>query len=165
MNKSQALAVAAIVVCAAMASSVPCAAQSAPRDSVVAVVNEFFRAMATSDSVAAARTVHPQGMTYSFQPRGDTAVMYVEGLSAFPASLAKNKRKLVERMWEPTVHVRGPIAIVWTQYDFHVDGTFSHCGVDAFTLARTSRGWRIVNIAYTVELTGCKPAPLGPPGK
>jgi hypothetical protein len=143
-------------------SSTTSVAQSTPRDSVVAVVNEFFRAMAASDSSAASRTVHTGGISVSFAPRGDSSVMRSEPLSAFPTMLATNKRKLIERMWEPTVHVHGPIAVVWTQYDFHVDGAFSHCGIDAFTLARSSAGWRIVNIAYTVERTGCKPSPLGP---
>jgi hypothetical protein len=138
------------------------AAQSTARDSVVAVVNEFFRAMEKSDSAAAARTVHGQGMSYSFRVRGDSSSMRLESLSAFPSMLARNQRKLVERMWEPTVHVHGPIAVVWTQYDFHVDGKFSHCGIDAFTVARLTEGWRIVNIAYTTEQSGCKPSPLGP---
>jgi hypothetical protein len=138
------------------------AAQATARDSVVAVVNEFFRAMEKNDSAAASRTVHGQGTSYSFRVRGDSSTMRVEGLSQFPSMLARNQRKYIERMWEPTVHVHGPIAVVWTPYDFHIDGKFSHCGVDAFTVARLADGWRIVNITYTTEQTGCKPSPLGP---
>ena len=137
-------------------------AQSASRDSVIAVVNQFFRAMESSDSAAAARTVHGPGSTYAFRVQGDSATMRSESLSGFPSMLVRNQRKLVERMWDPTVHVHGPIAVVWTQYDFHIDGRFSHCGIDAFTVVRLAEGWRIVNIAYTTEQTGCKPSPLGP---
>ncbi len=132
------------------------------RDSVVAVVQEFFRAMEASDSASAAATIHPDGMTFSTQPRGDSTVLARSPLSRFPASMVSNRSKLVERMWEPTVLVHGGIAVVWAAYDFHIDGKFSHCGVDAFTLARTPAGWRIVNITYTVERTGCAPSPLGP---
>ena len=137
-------------------------AQSSSRDSVVAVVKQFFRAMESSDSAAAARTVHGQGSTYAFRVQGDSATMRSESLSGFPSMLVRNQRRFVERMWDPTVHVHGPIAVVWTQYDFHVDGKFSHCGIDAFTVVRLAEGWRIVNIAYTTEQTGCTPSPLGP---
>jgi len=65
-------------------------------------------------------------------------------------------------MWEPTVLVHGPLAVVWAAYDFHRNKTFSHCGVDAFTLLRSPTGWKIATVSYTTEATGCKPSPLGP---
>lgn len=71
--------------------------------------------------------------------------------------------RLLERMWAPVVHVQGPIATVWTPYDFHVDGKFSHCGIDTAHLVRTAEGWRIADFAYTVQRTGCAPSPLGAP--
>jgi hypothetical protein len=65
-------------------------------------------------------------------------------------------------MWDPDVRIHGAIAVVWTRYDFWVDGKFSHCGVDAFDLVKTAEGWRIAGGVYTVERTGCPPSPLGP---
>jgi hypothetical protein len=67
-------------------------------------------------------------------------------------------------MWDPTVLIDGDIAMVWTRYDFHIDGEFSHCGVDAVLLLRTDDGWRIASLAWTSE-KDCNPSPLGlPPG-
>jgi len=43
------------------------------------------------------------------------------------------------------------IAVVWTPYEFHVNGEFSHCGVDAFSLVRIDGQWKIAGIVYTVE--------------
>lgn len=137
-------------------------AQANARDSVVAVVQDFFRAMTANDSAAAARTVHPEGLNFVSSMRGDSAVLSQSPFSRFLGTLSTNKRVFVERMWEPTVLVHGAIATVWAPYDFHIDGTFSHCGVDAFSLAHSSAGWRIVSITYTVERTGCAPSPLGP---
>jgi hypothetical protein len=51
---------------------------------------------------------------------------------------------------------------VHAPYDFHIDGKFSHCGTDVFTLVRAKGEWRIVSIVYTVQRTGCAPSPLGP---
>lgn len=146
------------------AKPAPLAAQ-APRtvkDSVVAVVHEFFRTMTANDSSGAAKTVNGEGTMFSFQPRGDSTVLTHSLLSTFPVMLATSKRALVERMWNPTVLVHGKIANVWAEYDFHINGEFSHCGVDSFALAREPLGWRIIHVSYTVERTGCKPSPLGP---
>ena len=153
---SRALAVISFAVAA------PLQAQSTPRDSVVAVVQEFFRAMTANDSAAAARTMHPDAPMFVLGTRGDSTVLSQSTSARFLSSLVTNKRVYVERMWEPTVMVHGPIASVWAPYDFHIDGTFSHCGVDAFSLARANGAWRIVSITYTVERTGCAPSPLGP---
>ena len=60
-----------------------------------------------------------------------------------------------ERLRGTTVHVDGPLAAVWTGYAFYAGTRFSHCGVDAFQLARTADGWRIVSIADTRQRTGC----------
>lgn len=154
----------AALVTALSANSAVAGAQApqTAKDSVIAVVNEFFRTMTASDSAGAAKTVNGDGTMFSFQPRGDSTVLTHSLLGTFPVSLATNKRALVERMWNPTVLIHGKIATVWTEYDFHINGEFSHCGVDAFSLAREPVGWRIVHVSYTVERTGCKPSPLGP---
>jgi hypothetical protein len=61
----------------------------------------------------------------------------------------------MERMFDPVVHVNGPIAVVWTPYDFHVNGNFSHCGIDVFNLVRVGDTWRISSVAYTVQREDC----------
>ncbi len=56
----------------------------------------------------------------------------------------------------------GGIAVVWAEYDFHLNGKFNHCGVDQVNLLKTGAGWKIMGIAYTSETSGCAPSPLGP---
>ncbi|MFQ5529997.1 MAG: hypothetical protein ACE5FP_06550, partial [Gemmatimonadota bacterium] len=63
---------------------------------------------------------------------------------------------LLERMWDPTVHIDGRLATVWTPYDFYRDGEFSHCGVDVFVIARTGDGWKIVSLVDTRRRAGCE---------
>jgi hypothetical protein len=55
--------------------------------------------------------------------------------------------------------------MLWTPYDLYRNGSFSHCGVDAFTLVRGTRGWLVASVIYTIEPTGCAPSPLGPPAR
>jgi hypothetical protein len=70
----------------------------------------------------------------------------------------------VERGYDPTVLVSGPIAMVWYPYDFYLDGEWSHCGIDIFNLVRTNDGWRIAAMLWNAEQPpACEPHPDGPP--
>jgi len=62
-------------------------------------------------------------------------------LEAFTQRIATMRDTYVERMWDPTVLVRGPMAVVWAPYDIHRNREFMHCGVDSFTLFRSATGW------------------------
>ena len=52
--------------------------------------------------------------------------------------------------------VDGGIAQVWTDYAFYVGAEFSHCGVDAFHLAKDAFGsWKIMHLMDTRRKEGC----------
>jgi len=134
------------------------------RAAILATVQLFFDALAESDTVAGRNAVLLDGQYFRLR-EGDAGfdlsrVTHRE----FLRSLPEGDDALLERMWEPTVLQHGRMAVVWTPYDFHINGVFSHCGVDVFNLKRTENGWRIAGIMYTVELADCAPSPLGPPG-
>ena len=60
-----------------------------------------------------------------------------------------------ERYWDPVVHVRGGIAVVWTPYQFWADGKSSHCGIDVFDMMKDKGVWKIANAMWTVEPDAC----------
>ena len=64
-------------------------------------------------------------------------------------------------MWDPVVQIRDNLATVWVKYAFYLDGEFLHCGVDAFMLARTNDGWKIVSLADTSQKENCEMPPEG----
>jgi hypothetical protein len=138
-------------------------AQTTAKDSVIATVNEFFRAMTARDSAAARRVMTSDGIFYAVRARGDSTIINRSTNESFATTIATTRDTFLERMWDPTVMVHGPIAVLWTPYDFHRSGQFSHCGIDAFSLVRSTTGWKIATITYTVEPTGCAPSPLGAP--
>jgi hypothetical protein len=131
-----------------------------PRDSVLAVVESLFTGMATRDTAALNQVFVQEGY---FQALRDTAVDVDApvSLNEFTRRIGASQRTVVERMWNPQVLVDGPLAVVWTRYDFHRDRAFSHCGTDAFTLVRTAAGWRISSGAFTIQTQACPPSPLG----
>lgn len=130
------------------------AAEASEEKAVLAVVQRFFDALAARDADAMRAVLTPEGRSYSVRESG--AVSGV-GHAELAARLPGGKEKLLERMRNPRVSVRGGIAAVWTEYDFHREGKFSHCGVDSFNLVKMPEGWRIAGLIYTVESRGCPP--------
>lgn len=131
---------------------------------VLATVQAFFDALAAKDTAAAARTLTESASLIGTRETPDGTALNESTRAEFLQGLSGGSVQFLERMWDPTVMIRGAIAVVWTPYDFHRDGEFSHCGIDAANLVRTSEGWRIAGIVYTAEATGCAPSPLGSPG-
>ena len=148
--------------CLLIGVAIPLSADAqAPRDTVIAVVNEFFRGMASRDTALLARVQVPGAMHYSVRML-DTLQYFERSARAWLQGFATSRDTVVERMWNPTVLVHGALATLWAPYDIYRNGRFVHCGVDAFTLIRTKVGWQITSVAYTMEPTGCAPSPLGP---
>jgi hypothetical protein len=127
---------------------------------VIETVSRFFVALAEKDTALARTVMMPEGRFYSVREDGAIRAQTHE---AFFERISGEESDLLERMWEPTVLVHGRIAVLWTPYDFHRDGRFSHCGIDAFSLIKTDTGWKIAGTVYTVEREGCPESPLGPP--
>ena len=156
----------ATVLLAAVACSMPTyvAAQEDAEAGAVAAVQALFDAMAARDGDAI-RDLLMEGAVFTSTVETADGVRVGESTGAeFAASIGQPGPALLERMWDPHVMVQGPLGVVWTPYDFHVDGEFSHCGIDAVSLVHTDDGWRISSIAYTRERDDCAPSPLGPPG-
>ncbi len=151
----------------------PLRAQSAPQSAptrvsdsaaVVGVAESLLRAISTRDTTLARRLMVPGAQLASIpDPAGPTTASRTQGDSAFMATLANGTQRYLERMWSPSVFLQGSLALVHAAYDFHLDGVFSHCGVDTFTLVRSRGEWRITHVAYTTQRAGCAPSPLGPP--
>ena len=142
------------------------AADSSDEKDVIAVVQQFFDAMAAHDSDAAGAVLIPDGRIVAIRENGAASSGTQE---QFAARLSTIKEPILERMWNPKVLVdrrkEGGVAMVWAEYDFHRDGNFSHCGVDSFSLVKSPKGWKIAGIVYTIQTAGCAPGPLGPPRK
>jgi len=120
----------------------------------VAAVQKLFDAMKAKDAAAIRALLLPEARLYSV--RGEATPSSSAGES-FATQIAAVKGELVERFTAaPQVSIRGKMAQVWGEYDFHRDGKFTHCGVDTVTLFKAADGWKIATIAYTVETTGCK---------
>jgi hypothetical protein len=127
------------------------------------VSDAFFEALSAADTATLSTLVAPGAVLHSIRTGQSGPIPAVRTREEFLTGLASDDADFLERVWDPTVLVEGRVAVVWTPYDFHVDGEFSHCGTDIVTLLRHEEGWRITGVTYDVIPHGCTPSPLGPP--
>ena len=133
------------------------AAQTA-EDSVKMVVDQLFSGMKAADAAAIQAVFADSALlqTVARTKEGGFTVKN-EPIRDFAASIGKlPKGAADERIRYETVKVDGPLAMVWTPYQFYYNGQFSHCGVNSFQLVRIANRWKIQYIIDTRRKDDCK---------
>jgi len=129
---------------------------------VLDAIDRFLIAMAARDRTTYASLRTADGMTYSqrlvdgewrLRRRSNQQDIDLLDAETEPSS---------EAYWDPTVLIRGPIAVVWAPYEFRIDEKVSHCGVDVFEMLKVDGRWVMGNAMWTVEPNACAELRPGP---
>ncbi len=144
-----------------LAAPAPILAQTA-EEQIVGAAEALFDAMERKDESAVRDVMLPDArlVAVSSGARGTSTTW--TNVDEFVDAIIHRNEDLLERLWNPDVRVDGDIATLWVDYDFHRDGQFSHCGVDAFHMVRMTGEWKIAHITYNLRRDGCY-SPLIPP--
>lgn len=124
-----------------------------------AAVQELFDAMRAADSARARRLFEP-GSTLARPVETDDGVTVQRvSLDQLLAAVGgAEPGQLDERIRGLEVRQDGPLATAWMEYAFFFEGELHHCGVDAFQLYRSERGWKVFGLADTSRTEGCRDA-------
>ena len=126
-------------------------------DSVKKVINTLFTAMKTSDGVLLATCFSDSAIMQTIAKdrtggaliRNEIIVDFINQVAGLPKGAAD------ERIKYDVVKVDGPLAIVWTPYQFYYNGQFSHCGANSFQIVRLNGAWKIQYLIDTRRKEGC----------
>lgn len=127
-----------------------CADDAAP----LAVAQKLFDAMKAHDAAAASALFLPGATLSSVNAEGKATVTAFE---KFVERIGASKSNWEERISDPKILEQGPIAVVWANYDFRLDGKVNHCGIDSFQLLKTDGVWKISAVSDTRQTSGCTP--------
>jgi reactive intermediate/imine deaminase len=124
---------------------------------VLRVVQRLFDGMRAGDSAVVRSTFHPSAQLTTAVVREGNAIVEIDTLESFFRAVGTPHDEVWdERLSNTEVQVDGTLASVWTDYSFYLGSKFSHCGVDAFQLAKSGGEWRIVALADTRRRQGCR---------
>ncbi len=136
--------------------------ESAEREAVLSTVDQFFTAMTERNgNKLRALTVPGSLSIWAANPPESKELNFIN-YSQMISRFSGEGPELIERYWNPTVMIEGNIALFWAPYDFHIDGNFSHCGIDSFQLVKRDGNWLLSNLSWTRQFENCEPSPLGP---
>lgn len=134
----------AIVLTVIIAITASTQAQTA-EDSVKATVNRLFEGMKNADTtlMKSAFTDSPVLQTIATNKKKQVYVK-TDKFNDFVKFISQQKPgEADERIEFGTIRIDGPLAIVWTPYQFYYKGKFRHCGVNSFQLVKLEEGWKI----------------------
>ncbi len=126
-------------------------------DSVKTVINTMFSGMKNGDA-SLFKSVFSDSAILQTISRNKEGKMIVrsDDISEFAGFVGTLKKDSAdERIQFETVKIDGPLAIVWTPYNFYHNGKFSHCGVNSFQLVKFDGVWKIQYLIDTRRRTGC----------
>jgi putative lumazine-binding protein len=147
------------IVCLLLAGAPRIVAQAPEpnRQAVLAPVHRLFDAMRKGDSAGVRAAFHPRAFLATATVRQGVPSLEVDTLEAFVRAVGTPHEEVWdERVLSEKVEIDGPLASVWTEYAFYAGDKFSHCGIDAFQVAQTPDGWRIIALTDTRRREGCR---------
>ena len=122
-------------------------------------VDTFFEGFHKGDtlimkSVLADKVV----MQSTFTTKKGDNVLHDSDMNAFVKAISKRPadQKWDERLLAYKIQVDGTMANVWTPYEFWLNDTFSHCGVNSFQLFNDNGQWKIIYLIDTRRREGCR---------
>lgn len=121
-------------------------------------ITTLFDGMRQSDTAKMSSTVTPKAIlqTISKSASGKVSVRD-ESTAKFIASMAGTHPYYDEKLSFQSIKIDAELASAWTNYQFFIDGKFSHCGVNAFQLAKIDGSWKIIYIIDTKRKDNCLP--------
>jgi hypothetical protein len=135
-------------------AATPASAQDAQAE-VRAVVDGMFDAMRARDTTAFRSALHPDFRLVITSFREGQPFHRVITGDAFIASIGRATSVLDERIANVEIRIDDNLASVWNDFSFYVDGVLDHCGVDSFTIVRTTEGWKVIHVADTQRTENC----------
>jgi hypothetical protein len=121
------------------------------------VIHSFFHAMYDGDTTVLDALVADDILMKSSYMNEASGSIKSGSKAIFLSAVAKSaKGSLDERISNLTVEEREGLANVWMDYAFYLNGQFSHCGVNNFTMAKEGDSWKIISVVDTREKSNCK---------
>lgn len=135
------------------------AAQDADKYAVQKTIEAFFEGFHQQDSIAIKETVANEVLLQTIAKdslgkdyvRTEDFERFIKSIVSIPETT-----KFQETIKSYSIQVDGPMANAWTAYEFHVNDTFSHCGVNSFQLVKQEDKWKIIYLIDTRRKQGCE---------
>lgn len=146
-----------LVAIAALAGAPRAASAQDARAEVLATIDRFLEGLRTKDTTMMRAQVDTLTRFTLLRPSpaGGVQVVAITASQFINFVSQPNQPGIDEPIRNPVVQIDGDLATVWAEYQVRSNGTVTHCGHDAFHLARLDGRWKILHVSDTFRQTGC----------
>lgn len=134
-------------------------AQSSTDDvaAIRATIELFFEGFHERNEAKMKSVLDDQTVFHSMDERGGVTQLRAISIEQFLKAVVSrpDDPSWEERLHEFTIEVDGSIAQAWVSYSFWLGGSFSHCGIDAFTLYKKDQTWVISYLIDSRKTEDC----------
>jgi hypothetical protein len=127
-------------------------------DAIKNTIAIFFDGLKKFDTQMIKTSLDTSCFLYSIMQKKDGSTMLVEEKTGdfFKQIMELKGNKADEQLLSYDIKTDGAMAIAWTPYKFYFNDTFSHCGVNVFTLIKRKGDWKIMGITDTRRKQDCE---------
>ncbi len=149
-----------IIVTAALLLTFFANAQDELENEVEGVIKTFFEGFHKGDTLLMKQTMADELIlqTASKNKEGKD-ILKTDDVKDFIKAIGSGRPvtdKWEERISSYTIKVDENLANAWTEYEFWLDGKFSHCGVNSFQLFNDNGTWKIIYLIDTRRKSSCQ---------
>ena len=114
-------------------------------------IKTFFEGFHQRDSIKIKSVCAEKMILQSISEGKKGTTFEDEKPSNFYKSIATipNDVQFQEKILSYNIQIDGTMAHAWTPYEFYVNGKLSHSGVNAFTLFKEDKVWKIIHLIDT----------------
>ncbi len=126
--------------------------------SIMSIISDVFEGMRSSDSSMIGKHMHKdvKMQTVGYDKSGKIKLTKATSADDWLNAVAQPKKQIWdERTENYQMQFNEMLASVWMDYSFYIDDTFSHCGVNSFTLVKMNGIWKIIHIIDTRKKEDC----------
>jgi hypothetical protein len=135
------------------------AQESLSAENAKIIIDIFMNGYKAGDTIKMKSVMHPN-MTMNrayLNKEQQNILIYIKSSDLLNYAATKGKeRNWDEQLTDYIVNSDGNLAHVWTPYEYFVDGQFSHCGANSFTLVYTDESWKILHLIDSLRIGSCK---------
>lgn len=131
-------------------------AQAPEEREVLKVIHSFLDGLRTRDTGLMKSHLDTLSRFTLLRPGPNgTRVFLLSGKDFVERTTAPGGPTYDEPIRNPKIQIDGDLASVWAEYQVRMEGRVTHCGFDAFHLARLNGRWKILNVSDTFRQQGC----------
>lgn len=124
---------------------------------IEAVIASLFEGMKNKDATLLENAFHPKAIMHTVVKGEEASTLQGNSVADFINRIATTPVNTVldERILDYQIKIDGDMASAWTPYQFYVNESLSHCGVNSFQLIRANEGWKITYVIDTRRKDNC----------